>query len=161
MGLASYFEDIQKVRDDAEHFRAQLRAEILEWTTTTSKRSIEDAAVRARERVVSYAKQLDRLVEHLDNLLNLATEPDIELASETIRLRSANTRLLAQIEGLEKQLKVRKSDIDGWRTKHNKDRAAITDLKRKQRRTEQKIERLAEKDLGSLLDAYPPPGSRK
>jgi chromosome segregation ATPase len=129
MPFASYFERISEIRTELSQ---------LSETLALPKASLHDASAR----LTALGKSCRKLIEHMDELLEMATQPDVSLAQ---RLFLANCR----IEELEKRvddltknvseerkrttaaIKDKDKEIDGWVGKFGVARRHAEEEKRK------------------------------
>lgn len=75
MSYASLLEDIIKIRDDVAHFRAVLESQI------ALNQPDHGAQINA------HVRKLTDIIFHFERLLELATQPGLDLAHEAINLR--------------------------------------------------------------------------
>src|SRR5436309_15135241 len=82
MGMPSFLEDLQRARDDAVHFRRLLADNAL------LDGPVQRLAEQARQQIPSYLRILDDAVSYFDRILELATDPSMDLAEEVARLQA-------------------------------------------------------------------------
>ena len=87
MSAVSLLEDIQKVRDDAVHFRRLL------IDNASFERPVQELAEQARKKIPGYLEILDKAIAHFDRILELATDPSMDLAEEILRLKTETATL--------------------------------------------------------------------
>ena len=110
MGMVSFLDDIQKVRDDAFHFRRLL------ISNASFDRPVQELADEARQKIPGFLSLLDSVIAHFDKILEIATDPSMDMAEEIVRLKSKIATLEAkhdtQIEFLQRQIEAQKSAAD-------------------------------------------------
>ncbi len=82
MGMVSFLDDIQKVRDDAFHFRRLL------INNVSFDRPVQELADEARQKIPGFLNLLDSVIAHFDKILEIATDPSMDLAEEIRKLKT-------------------------------------------------------------------------
>lgn len=107
MGFASYIEDIQKrLDDDLLHFRqaidVQPRASANPWDVVAGhKRQLDGLYLKAQ-----------RLLEDIHGMLDLATDPGLDVAPEVIALRAEKTGLEDELRRVRIQMQTQQAAAD-------------------------------------------------
>lgn len=134
MGFVSYFEDVEKLRDDLIHL-----ARIIPDFSSTD--------ILARQRALK--GQVENITIYLNNLLDLATDPRIALADDLVTLRSEHTKL----ENQKTELSLR---IENLAEEYNLLKSQLKEANRERIRADRALEKVAENDFSAALNAYPP-----
>lgn len=92
MGFASYREDIERARDEVSHLKNELEL-------------ARDKPADLRIRIQSLSDVCGRLIRKFDELLELATDPALSIASEVERLRK-------EVSDLRSLIGTRRADHD-------------------------------------------------
>lgn len=159
MGFPSYKEDLERARDDWDHLRRQLDEPRPKGDPEAHLRALRDAC--------------DRLAARFDDLLELATDPDLQLAHEIVALQKERNDLksaigtnnakhaekIAELCQLRSELEaryslaMRRAALDA--TAQNDE---IVRLKVKVANLQGTLdfERAGRADFGSMIEKYPP-----
>jgi len=160
VGYASYKENIQDKYDDLNH-------RVIE----PSRQAI--AEIRRNAAAASLTSELDRLETILaqleifrNDLLDLATDPEVQTAWELFDRRVENARLAARVQTLEPTIAVLRDRLAAKDTELARLKSQLEQAKKDERRAERQakkqsdfIDRRAQKnpaELARLLDEYPP-----
>jgi chromosome segregation ATPase len=164
-------EDIQKVKDDIDHFRRRPASRRQETRSG-------QAAVDRTAKLVAYERCVNSIAERLDKLLNMATDPAIELAAENQHLHTAlaeserkNLELQDQIVALQKdqesrEMNARRENADVLKTLQDKIVRLESSLAAKQQeirrerkranKVETDFERISRANFAAAVAAFPP-----
>jgi len=152
MGFASYLEDIRKIKDEVAHFR-RLLDEGSGGEPTNETREVG-------RRIQGYRVVLDNIVSQFDQLLAIASEPEIELANEVDELKAKYVKAAAEADELRQQLRdcesARQKAVADFRAKLAERKAEAAVLKKRLREVEEAFENLAKENFGSAISIYPP-----
>jgi len=103
-------EDVQKARDDAIHFRRLL------VDNASFERPAQELAEQARQKIPGYLKVLDKVIVQFDRILEIATDPSMDLAEEILRLKSEianlNEKHSTEIETFQSRIETQRSATD-------------------------------------------------
>lgn len=164
MGFPSYKEDIERAREDWDHLRQQLGEAHPSGDPEAHLRALREAC--------------DRLAAKFDALLELATDPDLQLAHEVVALRKDRNDLKSMLGTNDAkhaqeiaEFKRARSELEsayaGLRRKAEGDLAAkereVRSLQEKISKLQQTLEfeRAGRADFGSAVDRFPPPRPTK
>jgi hypothetical protein len=107
MGMPSFMDDIQRARDEAIHFRRLLRDNAL--LDVPAQKLVE----RARQQIPILLSVLNGAIEHFDKILEIATDPSMDLAEEVLRMKvkvdDTNKNAEARIAALQHQIETQKN----------------------------------------------------
>jgi DNA repair exonuclease SbcCD ATPase subunit len=160
MGWASYIEDIQKFREDVEHFRRRLKAA----RTSGRGRETDRTLKEVDPRIASYERVLDGIIASLDKQLAIATDPAIDLVQENAALKLQLDERLKEVARLREKLAEFERDIALQAQSFAADLARQKEIIRKERnkarRAEEAFERLASQNFEAAIEIYPPESAK-
>lgn len=159
MGFPSYKEDIERAREDLEHLRRQLDDPNPKGDPEAHLRALRDAC--------------DRIAARFDDLLDLATDPHLQLANEIVALRKDQNdlksalgssrashaqevaRLKRSYAALEASHALAKRQADAEAADKRKDLLRLNEAMAELQRTLE-FERAGRADFGAMIEKYPP-----
>jgi hypothetical protein len=102
MGMASFVDRLRDLLNDAMHFRGLWEARTAATAPEVTQPVSHDLQMRGladdlQQRLDSYDPLLDNIIRQLDELLEYATDPALQLVEEVLQLRIARDSLLGQL----------------------------------------------------------------
>jgi hypothetical protein len=99
MGMASFVDRLRDLLNDAMHFRGLWEARTAAAAPEVTQPVSHDLQMRGladdlQQRLDSYDPLLDNIIRQLDELLEYATDPALQLVEEVLQLRIARDSLL-------------------------------------------------------------------
>jgi uncharacterized small protein (DUF1192 family) len=121
MGMASFVDRLRDLLNDAMHFRGVWDTQTAVATPEVTEPVPPDVQMRAfaddlQKRVDAYGPLLDNIIKQLNELLEYATDPALQLVEEVLRLRIARDSLSTQLHHACKERDAFRADVKGMRS---------------------------------------------
>jgi hypothetical protein len=127
MGWASYLEKVREIREEAISLRERLgRSPEPEPRTAIEMQSLAD---EASLRIKTYRGLLKQIIAHVDQLLEVATDPAVNLAEEVRQLRVERDSVLAELQHLRTKRDFEAAELQQLRVERDSEAAKLGRLR--------------------------------